>query len=629
MYVDDGGGCAGFSPCFQTVQEGVDNASGEVFVFPGVYNESVDLTGMGSAAGGGMADLRVAGVDESGAVPSDDDFFGDALARITGANPISARPLFTGSLFISGFETVASTGPGVDVVASGDVGIHQSTAHDPPAGRDGIHAESTTGSVTAAFVYANGGSAGGDGVDVTAGEDAILTFVHASENSGAGAHGIRAEAGRDIRIEFPETQSNVGHGILASAGRNVELSNVDSAYNGGDGANVSAGMNITIFGSGLQYNGGSGLVAGAGNIITTDPVFGGAEELYANGGFGGDLSAPMINLDNVYAADSGNDGLRLQANNVTLHSITSGFNNGDGLHLEPLPGGVTEVQITESQYQQNADDGIELTGLAQQGDYRVNASAVCGNGSAGLNVQSPASVDAARDWWGDASGPTHPSSSGAGQPIKDSANGGAGTVAYAPWIDSGGLSPAAGAGNARVRLDAPLAVSLLAGGTPVFGDLLPGSGVPEAEPKPRLTTDNGSFLGAFGDVHTEYTRGSLSYTVAQHLGAAHVKWEWSCAPGLVLSTTVNAGEGLPWGDVNCDDRLDMSDVTGLLSQLADPGPPPAGCPAVSAFMGFYVFGNWDCDDTLVTPADVLMVLRHLGGVPAATPADCPAIGDTS
>ena len=47
VFVDGAGMCAGHSPCFTTIQAGVNNASpspATVSVFPGTYAESVDPT---------------------------------------------------------------------------------------------------------------------------------------------------------------------------------------------------------------------------------------------------------------------------------------------------------------------------------------------------------------------------------------------------------------------------------------------------------------------------------------------------------------------------------------------------------------------------------------------------------
>src|SRR3990170_8132431 len=77
VFVDPGGGCNGSTPCFTTIQAGVNNATdpdaalggafAEVFVFPGTYAESVNLSLMGSAVAGAPGDLRLVTVDASGA----------------------------------------------------------------------------------------------------------------------------------------------------------------------------------------------------------------------------------------------------------------------------------------------------------------------------------------------------------------------------------------------------------------------------------------------------------------------------------------------------------------------------------------------------------------------------------
>ena len=69
VFVDGAGTCAGQTPCFTTIQAGV-NAAGPapavVNVFPGTYAESVNLSLMGSAIAGTPGDLTLQTLNAAG-----------------------------------------------------------------------------------------------------------------------------------------------------------------------------------------------------------------------------------------------------------------------------------------------------------------------------------------------------------------------------------------------------------------------------------------------------------------------------------------------------------------------------------------------------------------------------------
>jgi hypothetical protein len=66
---------------------------------------------------------------------------------------------------------------------------------------------------------------------------------------------------------------------------------------------------------------------------------------------------------------------------------------------------------------------------------RVSCSDFVDDGPDGLTLLTDQTVDARSNFWGDASGPTHPGNpGGAGDVIRDSAGGFAGTVLYDPFL---------------------------------------------------------------------------------------------------------------------------------------------------------------------------------------------------
>lgn len=69
VYADPAQICAGLTPCYASLQQAVDHAGPApalIGVFPGVYAESVDLSGMGSAIAQAPGDLSLQALDGSG-----------------------------------------------------------------------------------------------------------------------------------------------------------------------------------------------------------------------------------------------------------------------------------------------------------------------------------------------------------------------------------------------------------------------------------------------------------------------------------------------------------------------------------------------------------------------------------
>src|SRR5262245_52358661 len=109
VFVDGAGVCAGRTPCFTTIQAGVNNAGPApaiVNVFPGDY-ESVDLGLMGSAIGGSTGDLTLRTVAADG-----DPEFGTARILPASGDTIFNTPLFMGDIFIHGFTVKSPNGDG-------------------------------------------------------------------------------------------------------------------------------------------------------------------------------------------------------------------------------------------------------------------------------------------------------------------------------------------------------------------------------------------------------------------------------------------------------------------------------------------------------------------------------------
>src|SRR3990172_5305515 len=154
-----------------------------------------------------------------------------------------------------------------------------------------------------------------------------------------------------------------------------------------------------------------------------------------------------------------------------------------------------ETTITRNTIMDNLADGVDLEG----GNETVTGNIICGNDS-GVDQDFDAPFDVQGNWWGDASGPTHPENAGgAGDTLDDAATISSGDGAFDPWIDAiTGSADAATEGS-------PSPVSFQfsdAGGTVFLGE---GAG-PFA-----LTTDNGTVSPSTAFINA--TEGTVEVTL--------------------------------------------------------------------------------------------------------------------
>ena len=241
---------------------------------------------------------------------------------------------------------------------------------------------------------------------------------------------------------------------------------------------------------------------------------------------------------------------------MSITRVTARYNATDGV----VVGFPIALTIQNSHIQGNGEDGIDLLDLASDGVHQVNGSIICGNQDSGLRLQSfeqPRSsgdlalqdgpvVDAEGNWWGDASGPTHPDNpDGAGDAVIDSANGGAGTVDFTPWIDT--ITASATVDPVNVGQPTVISFQFSGGGGTVF--LGQGPGDPNGTPPFTLTTDNGALTdtdetGTTVHEFVNQPNGILSVTlVPDTVGTATVTLDGPCL--LDDSTTVQAESGPP------------------------------------------------------------------------------------
>jgi parallel beta-helix repeat protein len=277
--------CGGNTPCYPTISLAVAAAAGgkTIYVYPGSYSESVDLS---LVSGGGDLALRTvnnAGVPTPGTVT--------VVAPGTGSE-IYTTGWFDGDLTIDGF-TLHSVNPGIDVKTAGGHSIEIRNVAATGIADDGIKV-SADGEVTITNCTASNNDGVGIWVDDTGGPVTISNCTTNNNGGGSvspGGVGILLTVIQgDVQISnctsngnvcssasvHPESYPSCGYGLYAEQvlGQ-VTVSN--STMNGNSVAGAaamsgSAKMSITdsVFqsnGKGVQLAGGDASLQLKGSIV--------------------------------------------------------------------------------------------------------------------------------------------------------------------------------------------------------------------------------------------------------------------------------------------------------------------------------------------------------------------------
>ncbi len=418
------------------------NAGDTINVFPGTYAEQVDLNDMNT-----QGDITVITVDASGtSTPST-----VTVSPPNGAAFLADGP-FPGSITIDGFVVDSPDEDGILLVATGNVSIANVTAN--------AVGDATDSDLT-----------GDDGVDVTSTDGEVaVTDSTGNDNAGDYADGFDLKA-YEGNVAVTNTTANNNTGALDNDGIDI----------------YDTGGNATITGATANGNSDSG--------VAIDGIFGNAaisDSGAANNGGDGFyvLAGGNLAVTNVTANDNSDEGFEIDdAEDATFNGVTASGNESDGIDIEPVEVDVDNLTVVNSRLESGVDDGFELSGLDAAGTHAINANIICANGADGLDqeVGSAATVGAGGNWWGAASGPTHPSNpSGTGDAVVDSSNGGGGTVDFDPWIDT----ITGSAGSATVGQPTVVTFEFTGGSGAVA--LQQGPGDPNGPPPFTATTDNGA-----------------------------------------------------------------------------------------------------------------------------------------
>lgn len=404
VYVDTNDLCAGLTPCFTTIQAGVNNAGpppAEVNVFPGDYDE-VDLSLMGSAIAGSPGNIVLRTVNGVG-MPT----FGTASITPAAGPAIhnSVSP-FPDDITVEGFIVQS---PDASAIALGTI----------------------LGTLTLRGVVADGNANFGLDANITGG-DLHISDSSFDENAGDGIQGTgmplnvifeRVTADRNTfvgarfavsgTVEISDSSfanNTTGEGLLFFTPTEVRFSNVTADGNGDDGASFAVAGPVWIRDSsfsnnvsnGLRFatatevefedltadgNGGDGAGFGvAGPVRIRQSSFSDNKA----GGAGGGLSfstATDVVLTDVTADRNAFTGAIFSVGQTVRVSNSRFRNNeaGEGLLFSTA----TDVDFANVIADGNGDDGASF-GI--DGDLTVTSSSFSRNTVSGLSFVGAASM---------------------------------------------------------------------------------------------------------------------------------------------------------------------------------------------------------------------------------------------
>ena len=584
------------------------NAGDTIEVFSGNYAESVDLSTMNTPgditliAIDGPGTVTVSPATGPAFYNSASPFPGDVTIdgfNVTSPDDDGIDVDVNSDVVIANVTANNAAGSGVFVLsATGDITVTNSTANgngefgfvalagvgllppiaeiaNNPAG--GGVAESATGNViiTDSSADDNGTTEFGAGFFIVASADATISGCNGTNNNGFGFAIFTGEF-------FIDSDNAVGSGVAEAATGNVTITN-SSVSGNRTTEELGAGFVIWVFENGdvnisdsnADDNDLGFLIIPSGGVAINRSTADG------NGAYGFVISPsiPIIPSGSKPAVSRAAPGDLLlsdlvrqaldanlpraqvqqaPAGAVSLTHVTVTDNITDGISV----GFPITLTIQDSLIQGNGEDGIELLDPAADGVHQVNGNIICDNGVSGLRVESSEQqqgsgelapqllnglvVDAEGNWWGDASGPTHPSNpSGSGDAIIDGFSGGFGAVDFDPWIDT--IAHSATVDPVDPGQPTVISFQFSGGAGAVF--LGQGPGDPNGTPLFTLTTDNGELTDSdeTGTTVHEFINqpdGTLSVTlVPDTAGTAIVILDGPCF--LDESTTIQVGAGPP------------------------------------------------------------------------------------
>lgn len=440
----------------------------EVKVFPGTYAESVNLGLMGSAIAGGPGDITLRTVNAAGVstpstvdvMPASGPAFTSSVSPYPGnitligfivQSPDSSGiglPIVQGNVTLQDITADGNAGNGFSAgTASGDVQIHRSSFSDNTGG-DGI-GFGTVVNVSFDRVIADrnngdGASFGltgavrvtdssfsdnenGSGLSFGTATEAVFDGVDANRNNGSGASfGVNS----DVRITDSNFNENKdGGGLSFGTATSLVLDDVNANRNSEFGASFGVNGGVRITGSHFNDNeGDNGLSFGTATEVVFDRVTAnGNNGSGASFGVGGDVSITSSSFNDAKDGDGLSFGT---AAHLRVALVTASGNSENGLAAR-----AARANITTSSFESNKESGVTLNVVAGGGLISLTCNDIAGNAAGLVLGEDAGNVVAQSNFWGDPSGPTHPTNpGGVGDSIEDAANGGAGNALFTPFL---------------------------------------------------------------------------------------------------------------------------------------------------------------------------------------------------
>jgi len=520
------------------IQDAVTDASpgDTVHVYPGTYNEGVDLSKMDPEGDITLITVNASGNPTPGTATVDNPL--DAPEIYTGDPPFNGDVTIDGFVLRSVYSAIdVWVGGSTAATAGGDVGL-------VPAGTKDVVIRNVDASNT-----------GGDGIEVRADGNVTITDCTTNSNNGFGIY--VNDTGGNVTITGCTSNQNSctlalvrggevtceASGILVnSAGGKVTISDCIANNNGDDGIRVKSGLSgeasaagvvgldqVTIDRCTAKQNGNEGISVGSfGDLTITDCTANGNNE---DGVFVGGL---------LFGAEPGL-GPVIDGGDVTIKNCTANGNGEAGFDPESISGTLS-IQACIAR---DNDEGIDLDSLGEADAILINGSIICGNGC-GLDLggvgeawdaerfsnEVPFSVNTEGNWWGCAGGPKAEGC----DPIcqEDSI-----PVDFTPWIKK--ISPSATVDPAMVGQ--PTVVSFQFSGNPSAVYLGEGPGDRRGPAPFTVTTDNGTLNGNGATVGAFVgANGTLKVTlVPEREGTATVTVTGPCGIGELEGATAVLG----------------------------------------------------------------------------------------
>ncbi len=534
--------------CYASIQAAVNAAgAGDVIkVFPGTYNESVDL-------GGHSGGLTLRTVNAAG----------NPTPHTATVNGGTTGPAFntssthSGNITIDGFavQTAKGSGAGYDydsihLDVNSNVIIRNVTAS---GGDDGIEVDQASGNVTVEDSQANSNDSDGFVLDDVGGNLTVtrctandnddenfdigdiggnVTITNSTANRSDDEEGFdlnnidgnvtltgcTANDNEDENFEIDEVDGNVTlTGCTANGSKTDEGIRIGQGEGGGIGGDVKItdctangndedGIRVECVGGECE-NGESSRGADEESEVEEQDLDDDDDRLENAGASvrpsanGGNVTISNCTTNGNGVVD-GDDGIYVReiAGNLEISNCTAIGNGQDGFDPEDVEGDVT---ITDSVVRLTADqEGVDLDQLDDDDPILVNGSIICENND---GLESDETTDAEANWWGCTAGP--------GNAGCDTVIGGA--VDYTPWIDTVTASAPASAMAGQ-----PTVVSFQFSGGPPAVYLGEGPGDLHGDPTFIVTTDNGTVTGGFINA----PNGVLEVTLVPAHGGTATVW---------------------------------------------------------------------------------------------------------